>query len=130
MTKGSAAMALLRSAGYEIEALGNASIVRYGPQCVSQLAARFGQPLLCANLLQADEQPIEGTRPYVIQTFGDAIVGIIGVTDPMPFYPIFGLQPLDPIAILPDLMAEVRARGARTIVLLSHLGSKRDQVVA
>ena len=130
MTKGSAAMSILRSAGYELEALGNASIIRYGPQCVPALADNFGQPLLCANMLDTRSQLIAGLAPYSIQTFGDVTLGIIGLTDPMRFYPIFGLKPLEPTQVLPQLIVEVRSHGAQTIVLLSHLSSKRDQTVA
>ena len=130
MTKGSAAMAMLRGAGYDLAALGNASIIRYGPQCVRQLAERFGQPLLCANMFDASGQLIEGITPYSIQRFGPCTLAIIGLTDPMAAYSIFKLQPAEPAQILPQLIAEVRARGAITIILLSHLGSKRDQDVA
>jgi hypothetical protein len=42
----------------------------------------------------------------------------------------FKLQLSEPSQILPGLMAEVRAQGPTTIVLLSHLGSKQDVALA
>jgi hypothetical protein len=42
-------MALLRGAGYELEALDNATPLRYGPQTIAGLAEDFSRPLLCAN---------------------------------------------------------------------------------
>ncbi|MBI4788009.1 MAG: bifunctional metallophosphatase/5'-nucleotidase [Chloroflexi bacterium] len=123
VTKGSAALALLRAAGFDLAALGNASPIRYGQQVVPNLAARFGRPLLCANMIDPDtSQLVPGLEPYTIQPFGEINVGIIGLTAPMSIYSIFKLRMGDPVAMLPELIAQVRARGAQTIVLLSHLG--------
>jgi 2',3'-cyclic-nucleotide 2'-phosphodiesterase (5'-nucleotidase family) len=131
MSKGRAMMALLRGAGYELEALGNATPLRYGPQAIAGLAEDFGRTLLCANMFEPDSHRlVAGLEPYTIQKFGESTVGIIGLTDPMAFYSFFKLNMGDPAQILPQLIAEVRARGARTIILLSHLGSKKDQIVA
>lgn len=131
LTKGSAMMAMLRGAGYELEALGNASPLRYGPQCVKDLAEKFGRPLLCANMIDPNtQQLVTGLAPYVIQTFGDTMIGIIGLTDPMHYYSFFHLQPADPLIVLPDLIKEVRAQGAQIVILLSHLSSKEDRALA
>ena len=131
MTKGRAMMALLRGAGYELEALGNASPLRYGPQTVAGLAEDFGRPLLCANMFEPEsDRLVAGLEPYTLQRFGEVTVGIVGLTDPMPFYSFFKLNMGDPVQVLPPLIAEVRAAGAQTIVLLSHLGSRKDRIVA
>jgi 2',3'-cyclic-nucleotide 2'-phosphodiesterase (5'-nucleotidase family) len=131
MTKGRAVMALLRGAGYDLTALGNATPLRYGPQTIAGLAEDFGRPLLCANMFEShSEQLVAGLEPYILQKFGDLTVGIIGLTDPMAFYAFFKLNMGDPVQLLPQLIAEVRAHGAQTIILLSHLGSKKDQIVA
>ncbi|HSD84792.1 MAG TPA: bifunctional UDP-sugar hydrolase/5'-nucleotidase, partial [Anaerolineae bacterium] len=131
MTKGRAMMALLRGAGYELETLGNATPLRYGPQTVVGLAEDFGRPLLCANMFGPEsDRLVAGLEPYTLHRFGELTVGIIGVTDPMTFYSFFKLNMGDPAQVLPPLIAEARARGAQTLVLLSHLGSKKDQIVA
>jgi 5'-nucleotidase len=48
----------------------------------------------------------------------------------MDLYSLFGLTPLDPATILPGLIAKVRGKGARTVILLSHLGARDDQELA
>ncbi|MBI3914463.1 MAG: bifunctional metallophosphatase/5'-nucleotidase [Chloroflexi bacterium] len=132
MTKGSAVMALMRAAGYELQALGNASAIRYGPQVIKGLAERFGQPLLAGNMCDRNtKELVEGLAPYSIQAFGDVKVGVIGLTAPMSIYDAFKLCHMtDPLVVLPDLIAQVRAHGAQMIVLLSHLGFDDDQKIA
>ncbi len=131
MTKGRAMLAVLRGAGYDLETLGNATPLRYGPQTIAGLAEDFGRPLLCANMFEPDDDRlVAGLEPYTLQRYGDLTVGIIGLTDPMAFYSFFKLKMGDPVQILPRLISEVCARGAQTIVVLSHLGSKKDQIVA
>ena len=81
ITKGRAMMAILRGAGYELEALGNASPSRYGPQAIAGLADGFGRPLLCANMFDpVTGQLVNGREPYTLRTFGDVTVGFIGLT--------------------------------------------------
>jgi 2',3'-cyclic-nucleotide 2'-phosphodiesterase (5'-nucleotidase family) len=125
-------MTLLQSAGYGLEALGNGSPLRYGPQATSGLAESLGRPLLCANMRDVGTgQLISGVVPYAIQTFGDLKVGVIGLTATMrSMYAAFGVILDDPVAVLPDLIAQVRALGAQTVVLLSHIGSETDRQVA
>src|SRR5512139_2178031 len=111
MTKGRAMMALLRGAGYELEALGNATPLRYGPQTIAGLAEDFGRPLLCANMFEPESaQLVAGLEPYTVQKFSALTVGIIGLTDPMASYSFFKLNMGDPAQLLPQLIAEVRAR--------------------
>ncbi len=131
MTKGQAMMAVLRGAGYELEALGNATPLRYGPQAVVGLAADFGRPLLCANMIDpVTDRLVAGLEPYILQTCGEVTLGVIGLTDPMRYYSFFKLKLDDPAQLLPGLIAGVRTRGAKTIILLSHLGSKKDIALA
>jgi 2',3'-cyclic-nucleotide 2'-phosphodiesterase (5'-nucleotidase family) len=131
MTKGSAVMAMLCAAGYSLAVLGNATPLRYGLQAIQGLAERLGQPLLCANIIDPDTgQPVAGLTPYTIQTFGEAKVGIIGLTAPMSIYSFFRLTPSDPLLVLPDLIDQVRSLGAQTVILLSHLGSEADKQIA
>ncbi|MBN1890215.1 MAG: bifunctional metallophosphatase/5'-nucleotidase [Thermoflexales bacterium] len=131
-TKGGAMMAVLRSAGYDLAVLGNATPLRYGPQAIGNLAERFGRPLLGANMLDAATgQPVAGLEPYTVQTFGDLKLGVIGLTDPMPFYSFFDTITLgNPLSVLPGLIAQARSRGAQTVALLSHLGSPKDKMLA
>jgi 2',3'-cyclic-nucleotide 2'-phosphodiesterase (5'-nucleotidase family) len=131
LTKGSAMEAILHGAGCEYVALGNAIPIRYGQQAVAGLAHAFGGPLLCANMKEADGKPVTGLAPFALKALGSLTLGIIGLTAPVDGYStFFKLQVDQPEEILPELIAQVRARGAKTIILLSHLGSNADQRLA
>jgi 2',3'-cyclic-nucleotide 2'-phosphodiesterase (5'-nucleotidase family) len=131
LTKGSAMNAILRGAGCDYAALGNAVPIRYGPRPVAELAKHFGRPLLCANFYDEDDKIVEGLEPYTIHDFGSFRLGIIGVTDPMKTYiSVFHLHARKPDDILPGLIEDVRSQGAQTILLLSHLGLRDDKRVA
>ncbi len=131
LTKGSAMNAILRGAGCDYAALGNAVPIRYGPLPVANLAKYFGRPLLCANFYDENDKMVEGLEPYAIHNFGEFRLGIIGVTDPMRTYvTVFHLHAKRPDDLLPDLIKEVKAQGVQTILLLSHLGERDDRRVA
>jgi len=128
LTKGSAMEAILRGAGCEYAALGNAIPLRYGHQAVLNLAKHFGRPLLCANMNDENGELVDGLEPYVVKSFDSLKVGIIGLTAPMDAYTsFFKLKMDEPVEVLPELIAKARAEGARTILLLSHLGSVADK---
>ena len=128
LTKGSAMNAILRGAGCDYAALGNAVPIRYGPLPVAELAKHFGRNLLCANFYDENDRLVDGLEPYTIHDFGSFKLGIIGVTDPMKAYnSFFRLHPIKPEDILPGLIEQVRAQGAHTILLLSHLGLRDDK---
>lgn len=131
LTKGSAMEAVLRGAGCDYVALGNAIPIRYGQQAVAELAKHFGRPLLCANMKDENGKLVEGLEPFSMHTFDAFRVGLIGLTAPIRSYTTFFKLNLEqPAEILPDLIAEAKAQGAKTILLLSHLGSIPDQELA
>ena len=127
LTRGSAMDVIMKGAGCDQITLGNAIPLRYGPQAIENLANHFGKPLLCANLTDSTGQIFKGLTPYVIETIGDYKIGIIGLTAPMSIYSIFfGSKPLQPVEIVPELIQRVRDAGAKTIIVLSHIGSAAD----
>jgi 2',3'-cyclic-nucleotide 2'-phosphodiesterase (5'-nucleotidase family) len=74
---------------------------------------------------------VEGLVPFIIHDFGSFKLGIIGLTDPMKAYEtIFRLRPQKSDELLPELIQKARQAGAQTLLLLSHLGLKQDQVLA
>ncbi len=127
LTKGSAMNAILRGAGCDYAALGNAVPIRYGHLPVAELAVHFGRKLLYANFCDADDRLVEGLEPFTIHDFGPFKLGIIGVTDPMKTYnTVFHLHAKAPDDILPGLVEQAR-EGANTVLLLSHLGLRDDK---
>lgn len=130
LTKGSVMAGILRGSGCELAALGNAIPLRYGPQVIADLAEHFGRPILCANMAYRNGENVMGLEPYAIEKYDSLPIGFIGLTAPMNGYSSFDLELKQPADVLPELISQVRGQGARTVVLLSHLGSVEDQRVA
>jgi len=131
LTKGSAMQAILRGAGCDWAALGNAIPLRYGPQAVAELGKGFGRPLLCANMFDQHGRLADGLQPYTIENFDGFKVGLIGLTPPNDAYQtFFKLDVRQPLEVLPALVEQARGEGAKTVILLSHLGSPVDQQIA
>jgi len=128
LTRGSTMNALLRAAGCDLVALGNAIPIRYGPQAVENLSKHFGKPLLCANLFTREGDLIPGVSPSYMLKINDLTVAIVGFTAPMnSFYTnFFGYPVQDPIDLMPHLMEKARDEGAKTILALTHIGSRHD----
>ena len=89
LTKGSAMEAILRGAGCDYVALGNAIPIRYGHQAVAELAKHFGRPLLCANMKDENGKLVEGLEAFSIRTLGSLCLGLIGLTAPIDSYTTF-----------------------------------------
>ena len=131
LTKGSAMNAILRGAGCDYVALGNAIPGRYGPQAIADMAHHFGRPLLCANFCDSEGRLVAGLEPFTVQAMGPLKIGILGLTAPVPSYAtFFKLKTAQPEGALPGLLVPARAQGAGTILLLSHLASPADLSLA
>ena len=131
LTKGSAMQAILRGAGCDWAALGNGIPMRYGPGAVADLGEYFGRPLLCANLLDQNGQLLAGLQPYALEAIEGLKIGLIGLTVPSEVYQtFFQVDVLGPVDVLPGLVERVRLEGAKTVILLSHLGSPNDRQIA
>jgi 5'-nucleotidase len=130
ITKGAVMYRLLKAAGYQASAVGNASAFIYGADCLKD-AAKEGVPLVCANLLDG-EQPTAGITPTLIINLPDLKIGLTGVTDPMDgmYEKLHNVQAADPLDIVHRRSAELRAQGCQVIGLLSHLGLKKDMELA
>lgn len=126
-TRGSSMNALLKAAGCDQVALGNAIPLRYGPQAVANLAEHFGKSLLCANLLDVQNHPFIGLQPFVIIEIQGLKIAIIGATAPFKLYKdVFHCICREPVEVFPELIAKAKADGAVMIIALTHVGSKND----
>ena len=131
LSRGTTMNVLLRAAGCEQAAVGNAIAVRYGPQAVASLAQAYGKPLLCANLFTPTGEILPGTVPYHILEIEGHSIAVIGFTAPMGFYTNFFKYPArEPIDLMPGLIERVRAEGAKTIIALTHIASDQDVKLA
>jgi 2',3'-cyclic-nucleotide 2'-phosphodiesterase (5'-nucleotidase family) len=115
LTKGTAMHRLLGAAGCDAATVGNASWLRYGPRALTEHARASAFPQLLANFTG-----IDGPVPSVL--FGE--VGIVGVTDPFDRVDDveWGFGRLEVLDAAKATAHDLRARGARLVVLLSHLG--------
>ena len=115
-TKGVAMHRVMNATLCDAATVGNACWLRYGPGVLAEHAAVSNHPQLLANFT-----PVEGPVPSVL--LGD--VGVFGLTDP--FRQLFedtdwGFEALDELEVARSVAADLRARGASLVVLLSHLG--------
>jgi 2',3'-cyclic-nucleotide 2'-phosphodiesterase (5'-nucleotidase family) len=115
-TKGVAMHRLMNATLCDAATVGNACWLRYGLGVLAEQAAVSNHPQLLANF-----KPVEGPVPSVL--LGD--VGVFGLTDP--FRQLFedtdwGFEALDELEVARSVAADLRARGASLVVLLSHLG--------
>jgi 2',3'-cyclic-nucleotide 2'-phosphodiesterase (5'-nucleotidase family) len=116
LTKGTAMHRLLSRAGCDAATVGNACWLRYGTHVLADHARAASYPLLLANF-----DPVEGPVPSVL--IGD--VGVFGLTASFAgtFDGIeFGFVPLPEVEVPLRCARELRAQGAKLVVLLSHLG--------
>jgi 2',3'-cyclic-nucleotide 2'-phosphodiesterase (5'-nucleotidase family) len=121
VTKGTAMHRLLGRASCDAATVGNACWLRYGAGVLADHARAAPYPLLLANFA-----PVNGPIPSVL--LGE--VGVFGLSDP--FREIFadvdwGFEPLDELEIARAAAADLRRRGARLVVLLSHLGLEKPE---
>jgi 2',3'-cyclic-nucleotide 2'-phosphodiesterase (5'-nucleotidase family) len=127
LSRGAFMNSMLRAAGCDQVALGNAIPIRYGPQAVANQAEYLGKPLLCANLITPEGALLPGVVPYQLVTIEDLSLAIIGFTAPMDFYTTFFKYPVyQPVDLMPALIEKARVDGAKTILALTHIASKQD----
>ena len=115
-TRGAAMHRLLAQAGCDAATVGNAAWLRYGTDVLAEHARVSPHPQLLANFT-----PVTGPVPSTL--LGD--VGVFGLTAPMRgWFPEvdFRFEPLDELESARRASRDLRARGARFVVLVSHLG--------
>jgi 5'-nucleotidase len=114
-------------------ALGNHEF-DHGPETAARFAAALQAPLLAANLDTSDEPALHGrVRPWVAFRRGAIRVGVVGlITEDTPGIASPGprLRFTSAAEAAARAIAEIRAEGPATIVLLSHLGLAADQRLA
>jgi 5'-nucleotidase len=127
VTKGAAVMALLNAAGYDLAALGNAVVLSYGPQVAEALTQAATFPILACNLFYPNPNVlVAGPQASALFNIDGLRLGVVGLTATLELYRIYGAVTPDPIPLVAREVESLRARGARFIALLSHLGTRDD----
>lgn len=130
-TQGRAAHVVYAALGVQAAVIGNKD-ARWGKAALSKMLASAPHPILSCNLVDfADRtQPaVPNLRPSIIFDFAGYKLGVIGATVPYrKKFPPFGYQAYDPLPAIQREIAVLREAGARTLILLSHLGCYLEQV--
>lgn len=119
---------------FDAMALGNHEF-DWGRDVLADIVREAAFPVVSANIVDKKGQYLPGVRPYAIVQRKGLKVAVIGLTTPeTPFSTkmdnVSGLTFLDPKKVLPGLIKEVRDKGARIVVLLTHLGLPDDRQLA
>jgi len=132
MTKGTALHRLLDAAGCQAVAVGNGTVIRYGPEPLVEQAAATSYPHLAANLWR-DGAVVPGAQPRALLHVEGVCVGLIGLTPAnwrSLYENAFGVELPEEAPLVREHAAALRAEGADVVILLSHLGLDRDRELA
>ncbi|WP_368416136.1 bifunctional UDP-sugar hydrolase/5'-nucleotidase [Falsiroseomonas sp.] len=131
--RGLAEAAIQREWGVEAMALGNHEF-DHGPENAARYIRALGAPILGANLDVRAEPALDGlVRPWIAFERGGARIVVIGLTTedtPTIASPGPRLRFLDAEEATARAVAEARAAGPATVVVLSHRGLAADQQLA
>ncbi|WP_209125034.1 bifunctional UDP-sugar hydrolase/5'-nucleotidase [Alkalihalobacillus sp. BA299] len=130
-TEGKGNVQLLNEIGVQAVTIGNNEGLTFSKQVLNELYQEAQFPVIVANLFDGDGRAPFWAKPYDYIELGNGVkVAVIGLTAPFyPFYEKLGWTIIDPLEILPNLVAEVRAE-ADFVILLSHLGFPADEEIA
>jgi 2',3'-cyclic-nucleotide 2'-phosphodiesterase (5'-nucleotidase family) len=131
LTKGVAVHRLLGVAGCRAAAVGNGTVIYYGPEPLVEQSAAGGYPQLAANL-QRDGRVVPGAQASVLLDVDGISVGLIGLTpaDWRDIYASMGLDVPEALPLVRKHAASLRRQGAEVVILVSHLGIDRDRELA
>jgi 5'-nucleotidase len=131
--RGLAEAAIQQEWGCEAMAFGNHEF-DHGPTNAARYARALGVPILAANLDTTSEPALVGlVRPWMVFARGGARIGVIGlITEDTPAIASPGpnLRFADAAEATARAVAEIRASGPTTIVVLSHRGYGQDRRLA
>jgi len=131
--RGLAEAAIQQAWGVEAMALGNHEF-DHGPENAGRYIRALGAPILGANLATGDEPALAGlVRPWIAFERGGARIVVIGLTTeetPTIASPGPRLRFLNAEEAAERAIAEARASGPATVVLLSHRGFDADRQLA
>jgi len=107
----------------------------WGQEVLQNLAKKSNFPYLSANIVDKNGNYLPYLKPYVIVERKGLKIAIIGLTTPETAYItkpdyVKDLKFLDPVEVLPNIIDEVRSKGANLVIVLSHLGFDADKELA
>lgn len=131
--RGLAEAAVQRQWGVQAMAPGNHDF-HGGPETLAGFLRALGAPLLAANMDATREPALAGlVAPHAVFTLGGARIGVVGLTletIPQISSPGPNLRFTAAEDAAARSIAEIRAGGPATIIVLSHLGVAADRALA
>jgi 2',3'-cyclic-nucleotide 2'-phosphodiesterase (5'-nucleotidase family) len=132
-TEGAAALAFFEAVDPDADTFGNHEF-DFGPERARALAGMAPQPWLCANAtVDGDRFAADETRPHRLLKAGDETVGLVGVAHPRTEEINPGAEGVrfhDPVPVVRDHAATLRAAGATHVVVVSHCGYNDATIAA
>ncbi len=127
---------LFNRLGYDAWTLGNHDF-DWGPEILEENLTLSKSPILTGNLQRAGKSPgsLEGAwksvLPWTMKEVGGFRIALIGLITPgLPFWlapeTLAGSAPTDPSVSLKESIAEARAAKADAIVVMGHMGFRKD----
>jgi 5'-nucleotidase/UDP-sugar diphosphatase len=131
--KGSMSADVLNQFGVDAFALGNHEFDN-GPKVLENFANKVKFPLLFANAdLNNEPRLKDKISPYVVKEVGGQKIGIIGLTTPDTAEianPGPTVKFTEEEKALPGIIAKLKEQGVNKIILLTHIGFRRDVELA
>ena len=127
---------IMRSVDYDAITLGNHEF-DYPVNYVSGLLKHIGAPVVCANFYAMDaKKPVYA--PFIIKKYGKTKIAFVGAATPTAFLTetsaffvdnkqAYHLCEADCYAVLQKAVNQARKKGAKYVVVLSHLGEDPNQ---
>jgi 5'-nucleotidase len=121
------------AAGLDYAALGNHEF-DFGDEILLRRMKESRFAWLAANVIdRRTGRPFGGTAPYVIRNFNGVRVGLFGLLTPETKQTSSAGRDvlfLDPVRTAARIVRQLRARGVRTIVAITHLSMPQDRQLA
>jgi len=132
--RGAPVIDVMNALHFDAMAIGNHEF-DWGRDALDRLRTTARFPFLSANVLDRGGQRLPGVKPCVLLTRKGVKTAVIGVTTPDTAFTtkpdnVQGMMFLDPKAVLPRIIRDARAEGARLIIVLSHSGLDADMKMA
>jgi 5'-nucleotidase/UDP-sugar diphosphatase len=132
--RGKPVIEVMNLLGFDAMTIGNHEF-DWGLEVLESLreSARF--PFLSANIFEADRTYLAGVRPWIIVERKGVKIAVIGISTPETAFTtkpdnVKGLTFDEPARLLPGLIRGMREKGAKLVVVLSHLGFDVDKALA
>jgi 5'-nucleotidase / UDP-sugar diphosphatase len=127
---------LFNRLGYDAWTLGNHDF-DWGPEMLETNLALSKSPVLTGNLERAGkfagsvDGPWKAVLPWTMKEVGGFKVALVGLITPgLPYWlapeTLGGIVPTDPAAVLRQSIAEARSAGADAIVVMGHMGFRKE----